>query len=97
MVDREEDIYYYTERPYRQQDHKVGTVRERFYPNGQISSREFWVEGKLHRDPKDGIAHKVLYPNSQIWYQGFFVDGKQLTDAEVATLPSSCDGGVGRE
>lgn len=54
-----------------------GPAYETFYSDGQISCRQYWVDGKLHRPPADGPALESFNMKGLLTYQEYWVDGNQ--------------------
>ena len=46
------------------------------YPNGKISCKEYWANGKRHRDPLVGPAYTRWHPNGQLWYKEYRVNNR---------------------
>jgi hypothetical protein len=61
------------------------------HQNGQLSYRQFWVDGKCHR--LDGPAVESWNKNGQLNSQEFWVNGKQVDELPVVKpLVPTCDG-----
>lgn len=47
---------------------------ERYYPNGQLYSRSYYLGGRLHR--KDGPAFELFYNNGALHFYEWRLNGK---------------------
>ena len=63
------------------QHREDGPAYERYYKNGTIACREWYINGKMHRE--DGPADEQYYVNGTIWYQIWYINGIELTKEDI--------------
>lgn len=55
-------------------------VKKDYYPNGNISIEEYYLNEMLHRE--DGSAYIMYYDDGNICREIYYLNDKQLTEQE---------------
>ena len=48
-------------------------IREQYYENGSIYSKEHYINGVLHREDWSAVIH--YFPNSPVYYEAYYING----------------------
>lgn len=62
-------------------EHRLDGPAFEYYSDNGIFAREYYINGKRHRDPKEGPADIHYHShNGEVWYEKYYVNGKLHRD-----------------